>query len=621
MNRGRRKVEAPPGPTGSSPAARHKPNRLSRSFRQSQQAETSEFKTPTRIPRSRVSGGFSSESWHNDSDVQQDIIWDATSPSPQRHGKRGKKHPTGVADISEIVSRIAPKHGRPTVAEPTLQQWIGDSAAIPATPDVQVPKPRKKSQRLNRVDDLLKLAQQFDFNMFRQDDDEEEEEEVEDLHQQSLELLSENIVDFENDPDLNDVSPSLPGNCRPAGTDVPPHPDQHTDDDLDFLFDAATQHVSGDLSQFSSAQTSQVKPAPPSHVPTVGVSMTHAKRTSANDEFEDDWENDDLLNDSLVLEITQNPQNFAAPKHCSTQRPSREIKRQSPQRVPTGGGVGLRRAHVEKENVRQRTTFKLGSNCNFSMETICTNTNLKSFSDHNSKTAERRFSGTQRPQCHQSTSASNISRTKMTQSCPNRSSPSEAPAGGDFLDEDLESFFSCDPVWDDPADDDLLYEMCNNVENQIQSAENVSNEQTHQRAALQPSNRNQQLANQQPASGRGWTSVQPLCQKQTPLTCGSGRPATGVPAGVQDQITQSTNRPTRQQESSRIQSAAAAPPPQRDTGKHQFTFKKPNNLVSTVTNTAAFGKCSAAEIELKKQQAMERRRQRLQAVQNLRAPT
>lgn len=37
--------------------------------------------------------------------------------------------------------------------------------------------------------------------------------------------------------------------------------------------------------------------------------------------------------------------------------------------------------------------------------------------------------------------------------------------------------------------------------------------------------------------------------------------------------------------------------------------------------SAVVGKCSAAEIELKKQQAMERRRHRLQTAQNLRAPT
>lgn len=88
-------------------------------------------------------------------------------------GKRGTKQRVGVVDISEIVSRIAPKvrtslvtshaqpvngfclrccccvvivkHGRPEAAEPTLQQWIGDG--VPCTPDVQAVKPKKKSLR------------------------------------------------------------------------------------------------------------------------------------------------------------------------------------------------------------------------------------------------------------------------------------------------------------------------------------------------------------------------------------------------------------------------------------------------------------------------------------------
>lgn len=512
------------------------------------------------------------------------------------------------------------------------------------------------------MDDLLKLAKQFDFNMFHQD-----EEEVEDLHQQSLELLSEDILDLENG-DQNDFLPSLPGDFQPAvkavaGTDVQVHLDQHMEDDLDFLFDGPTQHVNGSLSQVSSAQPSQVKPASSvsskeasekpsssSHGPTSGVSTTNTKGTSANDEFEDDWENDDLLNDSLVLEMTQNPQNFTAPKHCSTQKSPSELKYQreskcNPVNVAIGGGVGLGRSavsKVEKNNERQRTTFKLESNPNLKTDTWTNSKVDYSLKAADKDTQQNRFSSgkgvlveagsqpswhtsntvksePQKPQFHQRTNssvkynktaftASKASTTQTAQSFPQKpavvSSHSEAPAVSDLLDEDLSSFFSSDPVWDDPADDDLLCEMCEDVENQIQSTENVPTKQTlpvghmsNQRAALQPDNRTWDNRTQQPANR------QPFPQKQTPTAppCASGGPAgsslaasfvSNITAGVQTNTVRdsfrytqakntsgSTNNSTCLQGSSRVQSA-----PQGNPRKDQFTFKKPNNPVSTVTN-------------------------------------
>nr|XP_020475866.1 uncharacterized protein LOC109971759 isoform X2 [Monopterus albus]XP_020475867.1 uncharacterized protein LOC109971759 isoform X3 [Monopterus albus] len=657
MNRGRRNVVAPAGLTGSSPeqqTSRPRPNRLSRSFRQSQAAESpvsqkSEFKTPTRIPRSR----FSEESPHNESDFQQDIIWDAASPSPNRLGKRGKKHPARGVNISEIVSRIAPKHGRPEVPEPTLQQWIGDSAAIPCTPDVQAPKPKRKSPRTNAVDDLLKLAKQFDFSMFHQC-----EAEVEDAHQQSPQLLSEDTRDLKKD-DHNDVSPWLPGNCRPAmnaaaGTDAQARVVQQMEDDLDFLFDGPTQHVSRNLSQLSSAQPSQVQPA---HGSASGVSTTNTN-TSVSDEFEDDWENDDLLNESLLLDMTQNPQMFAAPKNSSAQKPASGIKHPPPVR---GGAAGRQPtvSQVGKENVGQRSTFKLESNLDFSVKRSQTWANLKV--GYSSKAADKdaqqsRFSSTGEvgPQHTWRTCQSNparshpqksqfYQRTSATSSLP-AASASDTPATEtgqkhdvsshqavyDFQDEDLDSFFSSDLVWDDPADDNLLCEIFDDLENQIQSLGNVSIRQTppvgpvpEQRAALQPSNRTWDSGNQQPASGRAATFTHRPPQKQTPTTLpsASGRPGS-LAAGVQVNTVRDSLRFTQRrtvpgstclQGSSRVQSAAAAPQP---TSRDQFTFKRPNNLV-----VGDKGKCSAAEIELKKQQAKERRQQRLLATHNLRAPT
>ncbi|XP_070683994.1 ewing's tumor-associated antigen 1 [Pempheris klunzingeri] len=639
MNQIRREFGPPSGLTGpplqqQQAAAAAKPNRLRRSFRRTQTAaeesRQAEFKTPTRIPRSRAAGCFSGESPHNDSDLLQDIIWDATSPSPSRLGKRGKKQPPGVVNISEIVSRIAPKHGRPKVSEPTLQQWIGDSANIPCTPDVQVVKPKKKSPRPNGVDDLLKLAKQFDCNMFGQD-----EEEVEELQHQ--ELLSEDIFDG----DRSDASPSPPGNRRPAvraaaaaaGMDV----QVHMDNDLDLLFDGPTQHVSGTLSQVSqvkpasgvSSKEAPGKPPASSLGPFSGVSTTNPKAASANDEFEDDWESDDLLNDSLMLEMTQNPQNFTAPKCCSTQKPTSDAKYQSPVNVPVSGQSAASKA----EHVRQRTTFKLDSNPGCSSNTAekdaqrtrfssCKGALVETGSQRSWQTSNAVKSDPPKPQFHQRSSAGSSSTKSNTtasaaRSFPHRSevlpSHAEAPAASDLLDEDLSSFFSSDPVWDDPADDDLLCELCEDLENQIQSASTKQappvGQTSTQRAALQPTNRTGDNGTQRPANQK------PFPQRQTPTSgpCAAGSRMNAVTDSFR--YTQAKNTSGPLDSRTCVQSAAPG-----NTRKHQFTFRTPNGPVSTATS-AVVGKCSAAEIELKKQQAMERRRRRLQAAQNLRAPT
>lgn len=387
------------------------------------------------------------------------------------------------------------------------------------------------------MDDLLKLAKQFDFNMFHQDEDEEDEH--------SLELPSEDVFGLENaDPDAAN------------GTDVKPDP--HMDDDLDFLFDGPTQHVSGGLSQVST----QVKPSSSSSA------NTNTKGTLSNDAFEDDWDDDDLLNDSLVLEMTQNPQNFTAPKHCSTQKPS------GPVRVPVNGGVGLSQSAV-RDKVRQ--SFKLESNPNFSVRRIQTDSWTNS---SESKDAQQsRFSSSQgvsveagsqwntvksepqKPPFHQRTSvksnttASAVSNTSSSETAQSFSSRHEAPA--DLPDDDLLSIFSSDTVWDDPADDDLLCEVCEDLENQIQSTVSVSAKQTvgKPRAALQPANWN-------------------------PPSCAGSSLAGGfvsnVAAGVRmNTATGSFRGSTCVQGSSRLQGNAR---------KGQFTFKKPSSPVSTVTS-------------------------------------
>ncbi|XP_062243199.1 ewing's tumor-associated antigen 1 [Platichthys flesus] len=569
-------------------------SRLRRSCRAAQRAadpgsdptRTPDLKTPTRSCRS---GG----SPHNDSDLQQDIIWDATSPSPSRLSKRGRRHPGGV-NISDIVSRIAPERGRPEVTEPRLQQWIGDSAIIPCTPEVQVPKHKKKSPRSNGVDELLKLAKQFDFNMFRQDEEED---------QQSLELLSEDILENHDQED-----------SKPHGTDAHVLLDQHTESDLDFLFDGPTQHVSGRLSQV----TAHVSSSKEASGKSAAASTTDSHGGAARDEFEDDWENDDLLMDSLVLEMTENPQKFTAPVHSSTQNRTGDPVHQ------TEVNAGRK---VEKENVRQRTTFKLESNPTLSVRRIQTGTSSKpagqdTFSCLSAQSQFLRQTSNSEPQKSWfdprvfSSSASNADLRTAAPSLLKKpvvlSSPVEPGGVSDVLDEDLDAFFLSDPVWDDPADDDLLCEMCEDLENQNQSSDNMSAKQTP--LIRQTSNRTWVNRSPQPAN------QQPVLQKQTGRRLAAA-PSSHLTAGVQVKDSfRSTSGSSRLSTaaSSRVQSAAAAP--LRSSNKDQFTFKRPNYPVSTAAGEAG-GKCSAAEIELKKLRAMEKRRQRLNAAQNLGAGT
>lgn len=402
------------------------------------------------------------------------------------------------------------------------------------------------------MDDLLKLAKQFDFNMFRQHEDDEHEHKHEHEHEHSPELVSQDVFGSE------DVEEDAA-----AGTEALP------DDDLDFLFDGPTQHVSGRLSQASTqaklTSSTQASPA-------VG---TNARGPLADIAFEDDW-GDDFLDDSLVMEMTQNPQNFVAPKFCSTQKPF------SP--VPVSGRVGLQSA-AEKHEVRQRTTFKLESNPNYSVARkdqkdswkdswdtkeaqqsrfpSGPSVSVKAGSQWSQQTSKTAKTEPQKPPSHQSTSlkpktcASAASNTSSSKTAQSFSSHHEEPA--DLLDDDdLLAVFSSDPVWDDPVDDDLLCEVCEDLENQIRNAETVSVKQTgeNQRAAPQPANRS------------------------PPPSAGSSL-AGGFVSGVTARTTSaagSAGGPCVQQ-SSTVKSALPG-----NAHKGQFTFKRPNNPVSMVTS-------------------------------------
>ncbi|XP_024298359.1 ewing's tumor-associated antigen 1 [Oncorhynchus tshawytscha] len=749
-----------------------KTNRLRRSPKQTQATPSlidfpktcQDFKTPTRVTRSRYSNVFNKgESPMNESELQQDIIWDATSPSPLRTvSKRGKKYSAnvGIVDISEIVNRIAPKHGRPVVPESSLLQWIGDSA-VPCTPEMQQPRAKKKSPRPNGVDDLLKLAKQFDFNMLRQD-----EERVNDMHEQSLELLSDseeilNLDGNENQPPplLSNVTPestqsALTTNSTGNSKDQIP-PDHEMEDDMDFLFDGPTQHISGNLSQNSLPRSLEVKTAPtvsskviPGKYPdsihghTSTISSSHpVKRSSANNNFDDDWENDDLLDDSLVFEMTQNPDLFATPNHCSTQRGSNETKHENinPSAISKNALQGSRdikptMSKGQNETVKNRKSFMLETNPNVQAKSIPSEAlpkagnvpdtvrptphrnvrqnqpslvpinkapSMESSNQLSQQTPHQSNGIKAWPQVplFQSTSISTSSSTKMSNSystwplqVDNGSyhKPTEnnnmkgtgvikAPASHIIIPEDdLDSLFASDSIWDD-KDDDLLCQACDNLESQVQSMEDpvitrtqsLPSNQTERQMFVPvsaPLNSSRSNVNQttettqskysnisvysQSAPGNGSTFTHSFNNNKVPVTVVSGCKRQSYNSSAGNVTANSTYRlqnPAAGEgpyQSTRVKSTcvAGSTSNQQGTGSGarllsfpspvyvtetptRFTFKRPSGCTSIpVTNkafasTQAAGKCSVVEIELKKQQAMEKRRQRMQTAHNLRAPT
>lgn len=175
--------------------------------------------------------------------------------------------------------------------ESPLLQWI-DDGALSHTPEIPKTRARKKSARSvirhvghqfgktgsfgsnavtfcsrSSVENLLKLARQFDENMQRDGEALDEDG----LHQAA------NTTDRDLKKD-------------------------QTEAELQALFDCSTQAVSGRLSEVFS-QDAEEHPAGSADSGTV-------RQTGADDhwdDFEDDWENDDLLNDSLVLKLTEDP--------------------------------------------------------------------------------------------------------------------------------------------------------------------------------------------------------------------------------------------------------------------------------------------------------------------------
>ncbi|XP_048843398.1 ewing's tumor-associated antigen 1-like isoform X2 [Brienomyrus brachyistius] len=528
-----------------------KSNKLSRSLRQTQQSPSlessynykNEWKTPKRRTQIRLNGLNSADSPNHDI---EDIIWDATSPTPVRKGKGAAKASRKAVDISEIVSRIAPAGERPSASGCKLLQWIGDSA-IPCTPEVKHQRTRKKSTRQNGVEDLMKLAKQFDINMIQQ---EKEQAKEGDLRAAETDVGEAGTPrDCEIDPPI--MLSKLGGTgegMAPGSTNVAQQiPQKHeelrleSEDSLDVIFDRSTQPLSEGLTPNTPIQSQEMMLTPPrpsveKAVNSVTGNLPLTSSDNANkvpkgsQDFDDDWD-DDLLNDSFVLEMTLNPPHSVAPRYCSTQtdqiekkdnrvkslQPSTADRTAESGRLNSGGDASSFGSTVifpvKNVKVRNRTTFKLEGNPHFQPQgtysgtfpkglsagggvpevktqssfcpshvSVATRNQGDKMTQHiSNKQQERaplRSFGVRETSVTLSSSRPPMpsvrarDRTSVGQSSLTSEKPASMGLGSaqEVTDEDLDSFFTSDSLWDDTEDDDLLYQICNDVEKTSQSA-------------------------------------------------------------------------------------------------------------------------------------------------------
>ncbi|XP_051507838.1 ewing's tumor-associated antigen 1 homolog isoform X2 [Myxocyprinus asiaticus] len=570
-----------------------------------------DFTTPKRRPRIRYNSCYSGDS-PNETEYLQDIIWDPNSPTQSLNGNGGDGR---VIEISEIVNRIAPKVERPKEGDSVLQ-WIGDSA-IPCTPEIRQPRVRRISARQSNVEDLMKLAKQFDINMTRQDKEK---------RQKSIE-------------NLNQLKSQSDGTTKstPASVAI-----MTEEEELRALFDGPTQHLSGRLSPPSANCTPEGRTDPAALAEQSSSSaIKNASAPKASEvDFDDDWENDDLLNDSFVLEMTQNqvPLNVAE-KPCATQPKSCSRKCKSVAKTNSSVSNSRDICLQIQQSTSKSSTFTR------TCPEVQTSTQSTFRLKPQDQTTEQLLRTSLVDQVkHQAQS----NEGKTSKDCEASGQTSTATFDG-VSKEDLKSLFDSDGLWNDEDDDDLLCQACDDVERISASQE----EQRHSKdyAELDKS-RSLTSRNTIYAETMGINSKSShVFVRSNSVPCSSGSSGLkqdygvlattkGSSSGMESYIPyyygQAQNKLTEVKNASApslgfVSGTSQTIMPQSITvGKasnsHHFTFKRHLSDSVTLANkvfisSSATVKCSAAEIDRKKQEAIARRRLRMQASQKNGAPT
>ncbi|XP_054654799.1 uncharacterized protein LOC129193976 [Dunckerocampus dactyliophorus] len=496
----------------------------------------------------------------SDMEPSQDIIWDSTSPPKAGMDPRNVRS----VEISDIVNRIAPKDVKLRGPRSPMWQWIGDSTTL--TPEMPKPRVRKKSIRKNSVDDLMMLARKFDENM-QQD-------------KEASEHLNTN--DNNNECDTTKTQKSSLN---------------RTEAELHALFDSSTQGVSGGLSPISSRPSpsqggsSQAEGPQPYKLKSAGTSATVS--VSKCDDFDDDWENDDLLNDSFVLAMTQNPDSFKTPlasnaKQSVCQRTASKKPSEPARLLQSKPDISTLQRLCPQVRTTNRRTFKLEPNPHFQ-------TSTEGASKSSDTSMQQKLQASEKKPA--------ASKTIYTKIADQKQPCVAADARKDVL-------------WDDWDEDDaLFYQVCDTVEW-------LSNSQPEQEKPAEATDR--------PAK----TTSAPLPIDKTLPTNTNKSPrafvrSNSLPEGRRGAVKGWTSRPGMSQSLPEGQKSSDSSGSHVDVKTRTVTaglqpskaaFKrsvcdsaaKSNKVFVTSQMTR---KCSAAEIERKKQEALARRRQRMQDIQ------
>ncbi|XP_018419405.1 PREDICTED: ewing's tumor-associated antigen 1 [Nanorana parkeri] len=516
-----------------------------------------------------------------DAEQHHEIFWDPNSPTCFKLDNGRKKTASKcIVEISDIVNRIAPKDGKPSNSDSSyFGVWIGDDA-IPCTPVVTRTRTKMhRSRILKTEEELMELAKQLDRNLV-----EHKDQNSDDLIDKANKVV--NVGGAQEDgsgsfleyiPEEDEVSLALKSVSQSSGIGAEKSSqksvDQEAEEAFNALFDCSTQKCSGRLSQtLSHVSTSSIEFAldtgngigenqlltkhkvPPESNKTSGrfsfnskvrsdmlqcdqtskqagssgkepvqsSDMAHSELNS-QDDFEDDWGEDILEDDSFVMQITQNPELVATPKSNVTSKTANDANLHT-----VGGkdssGCTAKVITSNKPNHFKFVPLKLNEGEGSKMKTPDLN---RSETSHVKRTADctrdRMIStahalgpsGAQVPKpndtgLNSSTNPSanfGVSKTYTFSSKPlsSRKEKDEIPKkevqaaqqthtvsknkesvysdewdDPKFSDEVLEMFCESEgSLWEDKADDDddLLYQVCDDVERLTQVQASVGNTQ------------------------------------------------------------------------------------------------------------------------------------------------